>query len=171
MSTNFRQSRSHCFIRDEKTGRYAFNTESVRRLQAERRWLKPPPPTGNASHSSDTEHQLGSGRPGGRSFEPSHLLYAHRCGLVPFTTHGNSALMVLTPRPEPHRPGQCRHAFGRADIFSIHSDKRRRNGRHQSSKCACANLQQIIPGATHRHRFRRVQVLRPPRARACFHGT
>jgi hypothetical protein len=36
------------FIRDEKTGRYAFNTK-VRRVQAERRWLEPPPLTGNAA--------------------------------------------------------------------------------------------------------------------------
>jgi hypothetical protein len=37
---------------------------------------------------------------------------------------GNGALIG----PEPRRAGQCLRAFGQADIFSIHSDKRRRSG-------------------------------------------
>ena len=58
-----------------------------------------------------------------------------------FDSVGNGALIG----PEPHRAGQRRHAFGQADIFSIHSDKRRRNGGIRAVSARARTFSKLFP--------------------------
>ena len=59
--------------------------------------------------------------------------------------HCQLVVMALKPKEEIGDAGQCRHAFGQADIFSIHSDKRRRNGGIRAVSARARTFSKLFP--------------------------